>query len=446
MQSKRDEVKALGNRKSRISLIIDTSKPYDIQGIPLVIYIFIGAMSLAIVLLGELKTVGMVGAFSVLWGLGLLFYAIGERIRIFKSVLGGGLVVAYFGAAFIANYGALSGEDIKYVQSFIIEDRFLYFVLAALLISSIISVKTDILKAALMSYAPIILGGMVFAALAGIFVGALMGVPVDRVLTMYFLPIMGGGTGAGAIPMSEVYAQATGKSATDYFNYAIGVLTLGNIVAIITASLLNLLGNKFKVLSGQGKLVKGKEQIDEESKKFDSKEVNSHAAMILVVCLLLLGIVLSATVGLMHLFAWVTVIAVIMNLTHVVAEPMKVALQQLSEWCVKAFLVTILVAFGLSADFEVIATLFDPASMFIIVSIVLGAGLGAGVVAYFVKCYPIEGALAGGLCMANAGGAGDLQVLSAANRLSLYPYAQISSRIGGALVLVLASYFFEIFS
>lgn len=446
MKSKRADVQALDKKKTLISRVIDTSKPFDIQGIPFVLFVFIAAMSLAIMQLGELKTVGVVGAFSVLWGLGLFFYAIGERVLILKSVLGGGLVVAYFGAAFIANYGVLTGEDIKYVQSFIIEERFLYFVLAALLISSIISVRTDILKAALMSYAPIIFGGMVFAALAGILAGALMGVPVEQVLTMYFLPIMGGGTGAGAIPMSEVYAQATGKSATDYFNYAIGVLTLGNIVAIITASLLNILGNKFKVLSGQGKLVKGKEAENQAPTVFDTKEINSHAAMMLVVCLLLLGIVLSATVGLMHLFAWVTVIAVIMNLTHVVAEPMKVALQQLSEWCVKAFLVTILVAFGLSADFEVIATLFEPASMLIIVSIVLGAGLGAGVVAYFVKCYPIEGALAGGLCMANAGGAGDLQVLSAANRLSLYPYAQISSRIGGALMLVLASYFFKIFS
>lgn len=109
-------------------------------------------------------------------------------------------------------------------------------------------------------------------------------------------------------------------------------------------------------------------------------------------------------------------------------------------------MVTILAAFGLSADFNVIAQLFDPASIFVIFSIVLGAALGAGLIANFVRCYPVEGALAGGLCMANAGGAGDLQVLSAARRLSLYPYAQISSRIGGALMLVLASYLFELFN
>ncbi|MAD16728.1 MAG: hypothetical protein CL579_11725 [Alteromonadaceae bacterium] len=446
MQAKRDDVKTSNNKRNVMNTFFDMTRPFDLQGIPVGLFALIALTSVAILQLGELKTVGVAGAFAVLWTIGLFFYALGERIRLLKSVLGGGLVIAYFGAAVTANTGAISSVDIQYVQSFIIENRFLYFVLAALLISSIISVKTEVLKAALLSYAPIIFGGIIFAALGGILAGLVAGVPIERVLMMYFLPIMGGGTGAGAIPMSEVYAEATGESATDYFNYAIGVLTLGNIVAIITASLLNMLGEQLPLLSGQGKLVKGQDKDNDEPSNIQSKDANTHAAMILVVSLLLVGVVLSATVGLMHLFAWVTVIAVVMNLTGVVSQSMKSALLLLSEWCIKAFLVTILAAFGLSADFEVIAQLFDPGSMFIIVSIVLGAAIGAGVIANFLKCYPIEGALAGGLCMANAGGAGDLQVLSAARRLSLYPYAQISSRIGGALMLVLASYFFKLFT
>lgn len=50
--------------------------------------------------------------------------------------------------------------------------------------------------------------------------------------------------------------------------------------------------------------------------------------------------------------------------------------------------------------------------------------------------------LTAGLCMANGGGAGDVQCLGAANRMNMMPYAQISSRIGGAMMLVVASYFF----
>lgn len=44
--------------------------------------------------------------------------------------------------------------------------------------------------------------------------------------------------------------------------------------------------------------------------------------------------------------------------------------------------------------------------------------------------------------MANRGGSGDLAVLGAADRMSLIPYAQLSSRLGGGIVLVIGSFIF----
>ena len=80
-----------------------------------------------------------------------------------------------------------------------------------------------------------------------------------------------------------------------------------------------------------------------------------------------------------------------------------------------------------------------PTYFILAVTTLVGAVLGTWFIGKLLGLYPIEASITAGLCMANMGGSGDIATLGAANRMELMPFAQISSRIGGAIVLILAS-------
>jgi Na+/citrate or Na+/malate symporter len=59
------------------------------------------------------------------------------------------------------------------------------------------------------------------------------------------------------------------------------------------------------------------------------------------------------------------------------------------------------------------------------------------VVGRAMKMYPIETAIINA-CHSGQGGTGDVAILTAANRMQMMPFAQIATRIGGAIVVTLA--------
>ena len=100
---------------------------------------------------------------------------------------------------------------------------------------------------------------------------------------------------------------------------------------------------------------------------------------------------------------------------------------------------------GMGVDFDLmeLVTASSLQNVIVALMIVIGAMLGSALVGYFVGFYPIDAAVTAGLCMANRGGNGDLAVLGAAHRMELMAYAQLSSRLGGGIILVIASFMFS---
>lgn len=103
----------------------------------------------------------------------------------------------------------------------------------------------------------------------------------------------------------------------------------------------------------------------------------------------------------------------------------------------------LMITVGIGTNLSDYAKVFtNPAYILIIAATVIGAMIGTFLMGKLFGFYPVEGMLTAGLCMANGGGSGDVQCLGAAHRMELMSYAQISSRIGGAIMLVVASFFF----
>ena len=106
----------------------------------------------------------------------------------------------------------------------------------------------------------------------------------------------------------------------------------------------------------------------------------------------------------------------------------------------------LMAAVGFTTDVKEIGAALLPSNVLIALAIVFGAVGFIMLVARKMKFYPIEAGITAGLCMANRGGAGDVAVLGAADRMDLMSFAQISSRIGGAMMLVLGSLMFSAFA
>ncbi len=112
----------------------------------------------------------------------------------------------------------------------------------------------------------------------------------------------------------------------------------------------------------------------------------------------------------------------------------------------KNFTSALLVGIGIAyTSLEEVINSLSPIYILLVIATVAGAIIGTAIVGHFLNFYMIEASITAGLCMANMGGTGDVAVMSAAHRMELMPFSQISSRIGGAFMLLLTSLLVNIF-
>ena len=412
----------------------------EIFGFKLPLFLLIFALVFVAMLLGWLPG-GMLGAFLVMMVFGALFNWIGNNTPIVKTYLGGGAIVCIFASAVLVYTGIIPEKVVSNIDSFMNSTGFLNFYIAALITGSILGMSRTLLLRASVRFLPVALCAMTLGCLLVGVAGALMGYGFKDAIMYIAIPMMGGGMGAGVVPLSGMYAEALNlESAGEIMSRMIPASTRGNVTAIVLAGVLSRVGQKFPAINGNGQLMR-KNQEDMSEGEAPAQDVKLMGmGLITAMTFYLLGTYINKAVPAVHTYAWMIILVAIAKATGIVPKQLEYAAQQWSQFVMTNWTQALLVGIGISMiDLGAVINSFSVTYLILVLVVVCGVALGAGLGGQLVGFYPIESAITAGLCTTNMGGTGDIAVLSAADRMVLLPFAQISTRICGALVLVVAS-------
>jgi len=427
-------------------------KEDKILGFPVWMFLIIDVIMIFLARMDWLLT-DMVGALAFSLSVGTLLGWVGDHIPIWNTWFGGGMLFTSLCAAAMNTFGMIGEQTIAALNQFNGSTGFLNLYILVLITGSVLSIDRKMLLKSFLGFIPTILGGVVFAlGFAGI-VGAITGVGAINAICTFAIPIMGGGNGAGITPMSKMWAAATGGEASTWYASAFAIISLGNLAAVFFAALLNKLGSQKPALTGNGQLMISASNDKTAEDTYKPTVTDYATGLCLGLACYCVAELYSKHISIInnhldlgftvHTFAWMVILVAILNITGVLPENVRKGAGAMQKFFVKYMSFPLMITVGIGTSLsDYIAVFTNPANFLVIIVVVLGAMLGTFLVAKLVHFYPIEAMITAGLCMANGGGSGDVQVLGASNRMELMSYAQISSRIGGAIMLVIASFFF----
>jgi CCS family citrate carrier protein len=367
---------------------------------------------------------------------GFLCAEVGKRMP-WLGRIGGGAILATFVPSALVYYGVLPATLVKPVTDFTKSTQFLYLFITAVIVGSILGMDRRVLIAGFLKIFVPLAAGSLAAIAVGTLVGSALGLGVRHVLLFVVIPIMAGGVGEGAIPLSMGYAELLHEEQGAVFAQILPPVMFGSLTAVLVSGLLNLIGKKFPSLTGEGRLQPGeRDDMDPAQHEVGAEIDVDHiaAAGIFAVTLYVVGLVAKDTIGLP---APVTMLFLAVAAKAFFWVPPK--MQQGAYVVYRFFRVAVtyplLFAIGVAmTPWDKLVAAFAPANVITIVATVCTLISTGWIVGRRMKLYPIDAAIVNA-CHSGQGGTGDVAILTAANRMQLMPFAQIATRIGGAITV-----------
>lgn len=417
----------------------DEKSSWNAMNVPMVVYLAFSAVVFVAMYLNRLPK-SLYGGIAVclVFGYGLKFII--EHVTILKKTIG--LAAVSVTTALFVYWHWIPESTVKIVKATINGNTdLLSFFVGALLCGSIMGMDRKLLIKAGSRYFIPIFGGILFSYGGSVLIGQLLGYSAKDVILFITGPIMGGGNGAGAVPMSEIYSAAMGIPQGEMYSKLIPAVTMGNWMAVLGAVILNILGNRYENLTGHGALMKGY-SVESSSTHYDfsPRMIDFGIGMAMTAGFMVFGRIASLIAPSIHPYAFTILAVAAVKILGFLPERIEYSVVQWYQFIKDNFIVVIMAGVGIAMfNIKSMLQILTWQLLVLIVAVVVLAVLGAGLLGLLVKFYFIESAITAGLCMCNAGGNGDVYVLTACDRMELMSFAQISSRLGGAVILIIQS-------
>ena len=422
---------------------IDTSakREFSLIGvIPWPVFVALALLVAGIFYKGKPDDLGNVSVMIAILGLGGFACAeLGKRIPGIRS-LGAAAIFATFIPSYLVYAELLPKPVVSAITDFTKNTQFLYLYIAAVVVGSILGMDSKMLVKGFLRIVVPVLGGSILAGLVGMAVGLACGMSPEHTFFFIVVPVMAGGVGEGAIPLSVGYAAVLGVDSGVLLADILPSVMFGSLTAILCAGFLNYYARNRPHLTGYGVLQIGEHDDPEMTASASNAPVSPiqiAAAGVTVIALYLAGLLLQRVTDFPAPITMLA-LAVIANVLRLISHDLKSGAYAYYKFFSGAVTYPLLFAIGVSlTPWEKLMAAFTAGRLVTIVAMVLTLFATGFLVARRVGLHPIEAAIVAG-CHSGQGGTGDVAILTAADRLQLMPFAQIATRIGGALTVTLA--------
>lgn len=418
---------------------------FHVGSVPLPVYLVLSLVILVTAYLEQLP-VNMLGGFAVILTMGWFLGTLGANIPYLKN-FGGPAIMSLLIPSILVFFNLINDNVLQSADMLMKQANFLYFYIACLVCGSILGMNRKILVQGLMKMIIPMMIGMVLAMGVGTLVGVLLGMDWKHTLFFVVTPVLAGGIGEGILPLSLGYSQITGMGSEQLVGQLIPATIIGNFFAIGCSAFISRLGEKKPHLSGKGQLVKQKpgEEIDLEEEEDKSPiDVKLMGAGVLTACTLFItGGLLQHLTGFPGPVLMIVVAAALKYINVVPAETQRGS-KQLYKFISGNFTFPLMAGLGLLyIPLKDVVGVLTWQYFLVVISTVLTVITTGFFVSKFMNMYRVEAAIISA-CQSGMGGTGDVAILSTTDRMNLMPFAQVATRLGGAITVISMTFIFRL--